>query len=209
MGHGVHRMPRQKEYDRDRVVEKAMKTFWEKGYEGTSVQDLVNATGLNRFGMYQAFGSKEGLFLEALDMYRNNVSSQMIRILEEGPPGRATLQDFFHNLIEKYTRPEKTRGCFITNTAIESRLRGKDAQVRVNKHFRRIERGLRRCLEGARENKEINGAGDLDKLSRYLLGVTQGLAVFGRTLTDERTMENMVEVALGHLFLSHKGPSSL
>ncbi len=194
-------MPRQKEYDREHVVEKAMQVFWDKGYEGTSVQDLVNATGLNRFGMYQAFGSKEGLFLEALDAYRNRISAQLIRILEEGPPGKTTLQDFFRKLIEKYTRSEGSRGCLITNTAIESQLRGKDAQSRVKKHFRRIEQGLRRCLEGARENREIDAGGDLEKLSRYLLGITQGLAVFGRTFTDARTMENMVEVALNHLFL--------
>ena len=197
-------MPRQKEYDHERVVEKAMRVFWEKGYEGTSVQELVDATGLNRFGMYQAFGSKEGLFLEALDVYRNRVSSQMIRILEEGPAGRHTLQEFFRKLIEKYSSPGEARGCLITNTAIESSLRGKDAQLRVEKHFQRMQQGLRRCLKGARENREIDATEDLDKLSRYLLGITQGLAVFGRTFTDAHTMENMVEVALNHLFAANK-----
>ena len=59
-------MPRPKQYDTDVVVEKAMHVFWEKGYEATSVQELVDATGINRFSMYQAFGDKHSLFIRAL-----------------------------------------------------------------------------------------------------------------------------------------------
>ena len=79
-------MPRQKEYNRDQVLDAAMKVFWVKGFEGTSIQDLVQATGLNRFGMYQAFGSKQGLFLEALDRYQRQITTGFISRMNNAMP---------------------------------------------------------------------------------------------------------------------------
>ena len=81
-------MARPREFDADEALDKAMHLFWAKGYYDTSIRDLVEATGVNYYGLYGTFESKHGLFLAALDRYRAKVTSQIVRELNR-PGGYA------------------------------------------------------------------------------------------------------------------------
>ena len=75
-------MTRQKEFDRDEVLHRAMEVFWTRGYEGASIQDLVKHMGINRQSIYDTFGDKHTLFLQALDRYREIQSRKIFEVLE-------------------------------------------------------------------------------------------------------------------------------
>jgi TetR/AcrR family transcriptional repressor of nem operon len=86
-------MARVREFDTEAAVEAAMQVFWCRGYEATSVQDLVDATGVGRGSLYAAFGSKEGLYLAALDRYREQLAAPMLDAVRSGKPVRTVVRD--------------------------------------------------------------------------------------------------------------------
>ncbi len=192
-------MPRTKEYDRDQVLDQAMKVFYKKGYEGTSIQDLVDATGLNRFGMYQDFGSKGGLFLEVLDKYQKISATQLFSILEKDPAGLKSIQAFFDCMIKNFSGTKADKGCLMANTAVDLPLRCQNTFRKVTKFLKRMEDGFHRCLVQARKHKEIGSKADLRALALYLVGITQGLSVFSRANTKTARMKSFVRVALDGL----------
>lgn len=191
-------MPRHKEYDREQVLDRALKVFRTKGFEGTSVQDLVKATGLNRFGMYNAFGSKEGLFLEVMDRYRNEVASRGLEILEAEPLGLKNIKKYFDQMIENYSNG-RAQGCLITNTAVETPGVCKTASLKVQKVFKQLEDAFHACLSGAQKAGEIPRKSDLRAMACFLVGITQGLGVFCRAKATQTQLRTFVTVALNGL----------
>ena len=202
-------MPRQKEYNRDQVLDAAMKVFWVKGFEGTSIQDLVQATGLNRFGMYQAFGSKQGLFLEALDRYQRMIATGFIAPLERAPErGLRTIREFFVNGLSLFNTPIGTNGCLMTNTAVDLPCRCPETQKRIDDGMRRMTGAFRACLVGAQKNGELRANANVDALAQFLMTLLQGLMVLRRTGGAREQAENAVRIALESLPLC-SGPAAL
>jgi AcrR family transcriptional regulator len=91
---------RPREFELEEVLDKAVETFWSKGYEATSIQDLVESMGIHRGSLYAAFEGKQGLFLTALDRYRKVVVRKLLDILDGDPSGKAAIRQFFAAVIE-------------------------------------------------------------------------------------------------------------
>ncbi|HYX30172.1 MAG TPA: TetR/AcrR family transcriptional regulator, partial [Pyrinomonadaceae bacterium] len=109
-------MARQKEFDRDIVLHKAMEVFWARGYEGASIQDLVKHMGINRQSIYDTFGDKHSLFLEALDRYREIQSRKVFEILDRPGSVKRNLKLLFQEVIDKSLSDKDRRGCFVGNS---------------------------------------------------------------------------------------------
>ena len=122
-------MARPREFEREEVVRKALAVFWRQGYQATSVQDLVGATGLNRGSLYGTFGDKHGLFLEAVEYYRTNVTAQRLARLEEPGPARDRIATFFKEVIEFSVGEGRLLGCLMTNAAIERAPHDRDTRL--------------------------------------------------------------------------------
>ena len=108
-------MGRKVEFDSDKVIEKAMQTFWQKGYENTSMADLVSVTGLQKGSIYNAFGSKEKLFTLCLERYGKSSRDKYYK----GDDPRSYLINFFNRLIDEGSRDDFTKGCMIMNSCLE------------------------------------------------------------------------------------------
>ena len=111
-------MGRPREYARENVLKAATDVFWEKGYEGTSVRDLVEGTGLHRRSMYEEFGDKDGLFLACLDHFVNETTKDQSALLRHKPLGVHNIEAFFRNRVE-YVSSREFKGCLIVKSAIE------------------------------------------------------------------------------------------
>src|SRR5206468_5468727 len=98
------------EFDKDKVLERALQVFWQKGYEGTSLSDLTRAMGINRPSLYAAFGNKEALFQKALDRYAGGPASYVREALNE-PTARAVAERLLHESAEVQTDPRYPPGC--------------------------------------------------------------------------------------------------
>lgn len=195
-------MPRQKQYDPDAVVEKAMNVFWEKGYEATSVQELVDATGINRFSMYQAFGDKRGLFLRALDHYFSRVLPQIVHLSEEPTGGVATIRKYFEALETTILSPLGHRGCFGQNTGVELAFRDDTALEPLNRMYTQLERNFENALQASRSRNEIDPAVSIPEIARFLVTVAQGMILMAKTGRDHhfvRSSKRQVEALLERL----------
>jgi AcrR family transcriptional regulator len=108
-------MGRPKSYDQQDVLKKAMKQFWKTGFAETSLSDLEQATGLNRYSLYKGFGDKEALYSQAMEFYYQTVIAVMLQPLRETPSGYQALQTYFAQLNNLLKGNYGQYGCMIQN----------------------------------------------------------------------------------------------
>jgi len=193
-------MARPVEFDRDEVLTRAMRTFWRQGFEGTSIQDLVDATGINRASMYSAFGSKEALFVATIDHYVERVSRKRTAVLyDETLPPRQAITAFFEGLVDFSFGEGKRLGCLLTNTAIELSGRRPDIESRLAGAFSRIQSTFERVIRKGQAAGDIPADRDPVATSRFLVGTVHGLRVLARSGAKEPVLRDVVKVALSTL----------
>ena len=181
------------------MVEKALAVFWRRGYQATSVQDLVEATGLNRGSLYDTFGDKHGLFLEVLRYYRVTVTAQRLARLEEPGPVRRRISGFFKEMIEFSVGEGRLLGCLMTNSAIELAPHDRDARLAVAASMGSMEAAFRRVLARAKRSGEISADKSPAELARFLTATANGLRVMAKVQPDRASQRSVVRIALGAL----------
>lgn len=192
-------MARTKEFDPEQALDRAMQLFWRKGYEATSVQDLVDHVGINRFSLYDTFGSKHELFLAALDRYRDRIVSEGLSMLEAPAEGLAAIRRYFKSVLDGAATSAKRRGCLMTNSAIELAPHDAAAAAKVRAHLVRLEAAFHRQLGAARRRGELRARQNLRDLARYLTGAAQGLGVLMKAGRDHAALKSYVAVVLSAL----------
>lgn len=189
-------MARPKTFDRDAVLDKAMRVFWRQGYEATSVRDLVTATGINRASMYDTFGDKRGLFLASVDRYVNAITAMRLGMLDAPGPALATLRAFFDDLIRFSIGEGRRLGCMMTNTSVELAPHDEEIGTLMAEALGRVEDAFFRLLTRAEAQGEIPPGRDLRAHARFLLATLNGLRVLARAKPDEAALRDVVETAL-------------
>jgi len=187
---------RPREFERDDVVQKALEVFWRQGYQATSVQDLVAATGLNRGSLYDTFGDKHGLFLEVVEYYRGHVTARRLARLEEPGPAREKIATFFREVIEFSVGEGRLLGCLMTNSAIELAPHDRDTRLAVAANMGAMEAAFRRVLTRARRNGELAAEKSPTDLARFLTATANGLRVMAKVSPDRATLRSVVRIAL-------------
>src|ERR1700756_3690064 len=119
-----------KQFDVEEVLDRAMTVFWTHGYDSTSIQDLVEATGINRASIYGTFGDKKGLFLAVLDHYSKKVGQPLLAELNDHDPRRA-VDRLLRSIIRRNSDPRFPPGCLVTNTALECPVTDTDIRLAI------------------------------------------------------------------------------
>ena len=191
-------MARQKEFDRDEVLEKAMNLFWYKGYEATSVQDLVERMGINRGSLYDTFGDKHSLYLAVLDRYSKTAAEQL-QILEQADAGLPAIERFFYALETEFSAGEHCKGCLMANSMVELALHDPQTARKIAAHLSRMETGFHQVLVRAQKKGEIATDRDLQALARFLTSSVNGLSVMAKAVSDRKVLQDIVKVILSVL----------
>ncbi|MEM6431188.1 MAG: TetR/AcrR family transcriptional regulator [Deinococcota bacterium] len=191
-------MPRHAEFDAEVALDLAMQQFWSHGYNNTSIEDLVNATGVSRYGLYGTFGDKRALFIKALDNYCDHVVTGRLQQLEAEGAGWLELEAFFNGFVELAKDPQSHTGCLILNTAIE--LAPYDATIRkqVDGAMTRFQTGFRNALRNAKTAGDVSNV-DLVVDADVLVGLTQAIFLFLRLPNSASRIKNMVDGVLSKL----------
>ncbi len=192
-------MARRKEFEPVEALDKAMELFRRRGYQATSMQDLVNHLGINRQSLYDTFGEKHELFLATLDRYFDVSVREQFKILDEPGPALAALRRFFESLVKMTGTSAATKGCMVVNSAVELALHDEDARSRVAAVFSWIEETLRKTLVRARENGELNERHDLRALARFFTCLMVGRNVLAKAGANRQSIQDAVGVALSVL----------
>lgn len=189
-------LARHKEFDTTEVLTKAMEYFWRHGYDGSSMNELVQHVGIKAQSLYNAFGGKRDLYLAALKLYVNQ--STVIATLEQTPSGKQAITKVFHDLLSSLAQPEhRAKGCFMVNTCVE--LAPHDAEIAdfVEKESKRVEDAYLLALSRAKEQGELaDRHQDLRALARYLNNAQSGLIVTAKSVSDPAVLEDIIRVTL-------------
>ena len=185
-------MARPTQFDRDKVLEKAMNAFWDQGYCAMGVAELGSITRLKPGSLYGAFESKQGLFMATLDRYGQASVEHFKNTLLSAPSPLKAIRSLFHKLAEDSAGPQAMRSCFLVNTALEIARHDESIQSLINGYFLKIEGILRETLERAQEKGEISPDKDAEALAAFLLSNIWGLRVLGATGPSHRQAEMIV-----------------
>lgn len=192
-------MPWEKQFDRDAALEKAMQTFWARGYEATSVQDLLDSMGLNRGSLYATFGDKHALFLEALRMYDKEVRQRLLRTLREKFSPKDAIRELLRTFERQSAEHSPGNGCFLTNTALELAARDKEARRIVAQSQEEIETFFADSIKMGQRTGEISLAISPRNMARGLLASFIGLVVLTRSRPEPTLLRSIIDDAIGRL----------
>ena len=192
-------MARSKEFNKDNVVDKAIDVFWNKGFEATSMQDLVNAMDINRGSIYNTFDNKAGLFDVAISRYQIDAPSQ--RLLNNANTGnpRGEIEYFFNALLDRHNRSEGQRGCLITNSIVELANRKEKIALQFKTHIKLLEDALHTLIKRGQETGDITPWREARPLARSLIASAQGLAVVSKVDPGQKTLSDIATTALSLL----------
>ena len=171
------RRGRPRAFDREAALEKAMQAFWARGYDGTSMAQLVEAMGINSPSIYAAFGSKEGLFFEAVELYISSEVGPVWRVLEEAGDTASAIQAMLFALIDVFFATEPSRGCLIGLGAGYLGASDGVVQAFLHKQRGRLRKRLTARMRLGIEAGDIHPDSDPSVLAGCVLAYFSGLAV--------------------------------
>ncbi|MCM8531390.1 MAG: TetR/AcrR family transcriptional regulator [Lentisphaeraceae bacterium] len=189
-------MGRNKTYNKEEVLEKALELFWRKGYEGTHLQDLVSHTGLNRFSLYKEFGGKDGLFHEVFELYVGRVTG-FLSVLTENPQGLPTILKFFKSLDISFF----LHGCFLINSLSEKFLIQEKTYEKALAWTIKFDEALEMNLQISRDAGEIRNDITNKSIKNFLIALDSGIAVMAinHSQGDVDMVVDMTEIFLNSL----------
>ncbi len=187
-----------RQFDEDVALGQIMEAFWREGFQATSIDDLVAATGLKRASLYAAFGDKEAMFLAAYRRYLEAHEEPLLALLE-APDIREALAAVFDRVLEDLDEPGHPPGCLIANSFAEVAGRGDAIEQIVRRTFVRAETAYyKRFLQALGEGQLPPGSDPL-ALARFFAATQRTLALTHRLTGDRQTAEDIARVALKRL----------
>jgi AcrR family transcriptional regulator len=187
---------RPREFDREAALHAAMLVFWQNGFLATSMNDLCEAMGIRSPSLYAAFGSKEDLYIEAVERYNAIADSLIWSHIEDGPTARDGVRSVL--LAAAAVLPgssEAPSGCMVNLVA------GDGCTESIAKTMKSARRGgfkaFRSGIKRAVASGELPGTTNVDRLSRFFLGVIQGMAIQARDGATRAELTGTAELAMG------------
>jgi len=192
-------MVRTRTFDPSTALSTAVELFAAKGYSETSMEDLVRATGVSRYGLYGTFGNKRELFEQALDKYADSMGKQsFLRLLEPGA-SLADIRKIFDERVDDMCASEQPKGCLFIHTAMEMAPQDEELRGVLMRFMQRMSKLFAIGLESAKECGEVRADLDSRAAGDTLTGTMFGLAVLGRTGFSRNALEGIVDSTLGAL----------
>lgn len=188
-------MGRLKEFDQEKVLHKAMLVFWEKGYEATSIPDLLNAMEISRSSLYETFIDKQTLYCKAINHYKK-MRKEKKRVLLDAPTVKEGIKNFFALHIELAFSDDFPKGCLVTNAAISSSSPDEQFHQLVRESFEDLEKIFYEVLKKGQQSGEIDQTKDIKVLSYLLLNLNHSINVLSKVKKEKRVLYDMIDTVL-------------
>ncbi|WUH98982.1 TetR/AcrR family transcriptional regulator [Spirillospora sp. NBC_00431] len=200
-------MARPREFDRDEALRQAQAEFWARGYEGTSMSDLVRATGLASARLYAAFGPKQALFQEAIELYEREEGGFADRALAQEPTARKALERMLHDAVKTYTRPTRSPaegdapavrplGCMVVSAATNCSPANDSVRAWLEQHRTARTASIVDRLRDAVENGELAPGADVQALGDAFAALLHGLSVQARDGVPQERLTALIPPAM-------------
>jgi TetR/AcrR family transcriptional repressor of nem operon len=188
-------MPWEKQYNEAEVLERAMNAFWAHGYEATSMNDLVAATGINRGSIYAGFSDKRTLFIKALRYYDKRYRIDFFDRIDRNCEAKEAILAAFERAAKTATRGKKHGGCLLVNTALELSPHDPEVQALVKASLAEVEEFFFTKIELAKQQGTVRKAVCSRDTAQALLGLFLGLRVLTRSHPDRPILDSIISQA--------------
>lgn len=192
-------MARPREFDEVTALEAAIECFWQRGYEATSVRDLADRMGISAPSLYNAYGDKHALFVQALERYLDHSTRARIRRLEDSLPPKQAVRHFIEEIIERSVNDRERRGCFLINSALEVAPHDRELGALIAERLAEIEAFFYRSIKAAQAEGDVPRDRVAKDIARLLLGVLLGIRVLARSKPERVLLEGVARPALALL----------
>jgi AcrR family transcriptional regulator len=186
---------RPREFDLDKALDRALKVFWRKGYEGASLPDLTKAMRINRPSLYAAFGNKEALFKKAIDRYLEGPGAFVREALQQ-PTAKAVVEQVFRRSIELVTDSRNPRGCFMVQGALACGDTADCLRREMAKRRDASVTALRERFERAVAEGDLPSDCNPADLARFVATVIHGIAVQAASGASRNELQRAAKIAL-------------
>ena len=192
-------MVRTRTFDPAAALATAVELFASKGYSETSMEDLVRATGVSRYGLYGTFGNKRELFEQALDKYADSMGKQsFLKLLEPGA-SLGDIRRIFEERVADMFAAADMKGCLFIHTAMELAPQDEELRGVLLRFMKRMSKLFAVGLESAKERGEVRSDLDVRAAADTLTGLMFGIAVLGRTGFSRETLDGIVDNTIAAL----------
>lgn len=189
-------MARPREFDTTEALRKAMQVFWSKGYEATSLTDLIEAMELSKSSFYDTYGSKHEVFLETIEHYKKTVTAQISGVASLDSPARKLIESLFDRAVSRMIDKDGQRGCYLNNCAVEVAPHDPKAAELVGGGLGLMEDALFTLVERGQSEGDISSDKDARALARFLNSSLNGLMVIGKANPDRESLADISRMAL-------------
>ncbi|MGB5980777.1 MAG: TetR/AcrR family transcriptional regulator [Nonlabens sp.] len=186
-------MPRVETFNRDLVLQNIMQVFWKKGYNGTSMQDLVNASNLNRSSLYNSFGDKMQLYKLALTTYMEGTGLQFEEVLNKSHNALETIRNIFYSFLPEIATD--SRGCMGMNCKAEM---ASDSNIKVwleNTQEQTLTL-FQKLVKDGQNQGVINKNQDCRTYAWHVFNAFQGFRMTGILEKDEKVLKSIIHNSL-------------
>ena len=189
-------MARTKDFDENAVLEKAMNLFWHKGYNGTSMQDLVDGLGISRSSMYDTFGDKHTLFIRSLENYKKSAMDGMKAIVDDTASAKAAIRKMFESTVADLLTDSQHKGCFMVNAAVEMAPHDQEINKMLCENDRQLEKYFNDAIKKGQSTGEISNRQDSHALAQFILNNIKGVRVTAKSGGDKKAFHDIIEVTM-------------
>jgi TetR/AcrR family transcriptional repressor of nem operon len=183
-------------FEVDEAIDQAIQVFWARGYEHTSLDDLLRAMQLSKSSFYQTFGSKQACYHRSIERYVEMAANPNALSL---PPGLPAIHRFFETMADDMTGMNPRHGCYIGLVAMEMGNRDPDAAERSAAGLRAVESRFRDCILAAQRDGDVSAKKDPVKLARALTSTFYGIQIMGRARLERDVIEDVIQTAMAQL----------
>jgi TetR/AcrR family transcriptional repressor of nem operon len=190
-------MARNKEFEINAVLDKAMDLFWRQGYEKTSIQELVTHMGIHRRSMYDTFGDKHDLFMQVMNRYKTMIETNINNRVHQTNSVKQAIRLLFDMTISR--EDDQPKGCLLVNSAVELALLDSEVAAKVQEEFLVTEKLFYNLLVNGQQTGEISKQHSPENLSVYLNNAWVGLRVLVKTTNDREKLRSLTDTTLSIL----------
>ena len=192
-------MARTRQFDENQALEAAMRVFWARGYEGTSIQDLESAMGLNRTSIYNAFGNKRAVFNRVLDTYKTGVMGRLFMQMDDAPDIREGMRRLLNGALDIHFDEDNPGGCLVVLSLLESDQHDNASVDVLSKTIHSLKDELQRRLQRAKKSGELSKDLNVAATATTIATTMAGMMVMGKAQFSRAALNKTVRQVLGLL----------
>lgn len=192
-------MARTKDFNEEEVLKKAVCLFWDKGYNGTSMQDLVDGLGISRSSLYDTFGDKHQLYLKALETYQQSYGQQLCTLVRQAPTAKAAIRELLELVASDLLGDKQRKGCFVVNAGIEMASHDKEVNGMICQSEQQLEQAFLKVIQNGQQSGELDKKRDPQAIARFFNNTVKGMQVSVKSTSNTRFFQDIIDTALSVL----------